>query len=241
MLNMKATMLTAHQHETAFAFFNARLFDNQLPDCVISLGSMNRARGMYRYGFYASTGEGRRDEIVMNPETFSDLRDYLSTLVHEQAHLWQYHLGKPGKNGYHNKEWAAKMLSLGLPPYAIREPEKMTGIRVSHTVQEGGAFDVVCGELLRGGFALTWTHESEVAPHLTEEELEEEKQQEKRKTSKARSKTPFFCEKCGGKAWAKDTARLVCGQCWMPMHTEADVVRSRQNVGQAPMPARKSA
>ncbi|MFC5849400.1 hypothetical protein [Deinococcus petrolearius] len=79
MLNMKATMLTAHQHETAFAFFNARLFEGQLPDCVISLGSMARAQGMYRFGFYASTGEGRRDEIVMNPETFSDLRDYLST------------------------------------------------------------------------------------------------------------------------------------------------------------------
>jgi hypothetical protein len=46
----------------------------------------------------------------------------LSTLVHEQAHLWQHHFGKPGRGRYHNREWAAKMVEIGLIPSATGEP-----------------------------------------------------------------------------------------------------------------------
>jgi len=32
------------------------------------------------------------------------------------VHQWQQHHGKPGRRGYHNKQWAAKMNSVGLVP-----------------------------------------------------------------------------------------------------------------------------
>lgn len=41
-------------------------------------------------------------------------RDILSTLLHEMVHHWQYRFGTPGRRGYHNIEFAAKMLEVGL-------------------------------------------------------------------------------------------------------------------------------
>lgn len=38
------------------------------------------------------------------------------------THLWQYHFGKPGRRGYHNKEWANKMESIGLMPSSTGQP-----------------------------------------------------------------------------------------------------------------------
>jgi hypothetical protein len=32
------------------------------------------------------------------------------------AHLWQWEFGSPYKNGYHNTEWAGKMIEIGLMP-----------------------------------------------------------------------------------------------------------------------------
>ncbi|WP_435330610.1 SprT-like domain-containing protein, partial [Klebsiella pneumoniae] len=58
------------------------------------------------------------DEIAMNPVYFSirTIKATLSTLVHEMVHQWQFHFGKAGRRGYHNKEWAALMERVGLMP-----------------------------------------------------------------------------------------------------------------------------
>jgi predicted SprT family Zn-dependent metalloprotease len=55
------------------------------------------------------------DEIALNPRTFIDRtdREIVSTLVREMVHLWQFHFGKPGRRGYHNKQWATKMEEIG--------------------------------------------------------------------------------------------------------------------------------
>jgi hypothetical protein len=42
--------------------------------------------------------------------------------VHEMAHVWQHAHGKPSRNGYHNKEWAAKMDERGLIPSDTHPP-----------------------------------------------------------------------------------------------------------------------
>jgi DNA repair photolyase len=43
------------------------------------------------------------------------LADVLRTLTHELGHEWQYLYGKPGRPPYHNKQFQAKMLEIGIP------------------------------------------------------------------------------------------------------------------------------
>jgi hypothetical protein len=43
------------------------------------------------------------------------LADILRTLTHEVGHCWQYVYGKPGKGNYHNTQFQAKMLEIGIP------------------------------------------------------------------------------------------------------------------------------
>ena len=41
----------------------------------------------------------------------------LAILAHEMTHLWQFHYGKPSRSGYHNKQQANIMGSMGsMPP-----------------------------------------------------------------------------------------------------------------------------
>ena len=72
-------------------------------------------------------------------------RESLSTLVHEQTHVWRRYFGPlnrrggKGANGYHDTVWRDEMLRIGLPPSDTGEPGgKMLGYRMSHYVEEGG-------------------------------------------------------------------------------------------------------
>jgi predicted SprT family Zn-dependent metalloprotease len=62
--------------------------------------------------------ESGEHELALNPDGFIGQSDgqIMQTLVHEQAHVWQHYFGKPSARGYHNREWAAKMKSIGLMP-----------------------------------------------------------------------------------------------------------------------------
>jgi hypothetical protein len=191
--------------DRAYDFFNAELFGGALPRCLIT---MQRHKGAFGYfapeRFGSSVGEVV-DEIALNPMYFAkrDARATLSTLAHEQAHLWQQHFGAPSRSGYHNKEWAAKMREIGLHPSDTAAPGgKETGQKVSHFIVDGGAFDRAFAKLQAQGlgdlFGDRWD-ESETAA--------------KAKAKKNASKTAFECEECGLKAWAKADARLMCGEC----------------------------
>ncbi|MCS3273396.1 SprT-like domain-containing protein (plasmid) [Bacteroides fragilis] len=74
-------------------------------------------------------------EISINPD-FMDRpdKDWHSTLVHEMCHLWQEDFGKPSRNNYHNnKQWATKMIEIGLMPSDFGEPGgKTTGQQMTH-------------------------------------------------------------------------------------------------------------
>ena len=210
------TSLTAQDHDHAYDFFNARLFDRTLPRCLITLSSGRRhAAGYFRPTYFSQDRATEViDEIGMNPEHFKDLESYLGTLVHEMAHLWQARFGKAGTRGYHNRAWASKMLELGLSPFNVNSPKEMTGVRVSHTIMAGGPFEVACRELLDTGFSVRWKHVPEELPAEDPEEAEpEDSKVALRKEQKKASKTPFHCPKCGLRAWSKPTSKLMCGSC----------------------------
>ena len=79
---------------------------------------------------YASIGrwvnEKRQyvDELAVNPEYFAKypLIEICQTLCHEMAHIWQAHYGSPGRRGYHNAQWAKKMVQIGLIPSSTGKP-----------------------------------------------------------------------------------------------------------------------
>lgn len=222
--------ITAADHDRAFEFFNQVLFGGALQRPVITLSSRKKAMGYFRSGFFRDERGQGADEIGLNPEYYSTLQDYLSTLVHEQAHQWQFQFGKPGKNGYHNKAWVEKMTELGLPPFNTKDPAKQTGTTVSHRVEPEGRFAVACAQLLRSGFTLRWTKSepdedvTELSPEQIEDLAAEAEEKRRRREAQRRSKTPYHCPVCLTKAWAKPKVKLMCGECWAVLVPSDEVV-----------------
>lgn len=201
----------------AFSFFNRTLFDSRLPLVLLTLSRHGRSLGYYRNRAFTSRIEQERmtDEIALCPNTFYDQadKDVLSTLVHEMVHLWQFSFGKRiSRRGYHNLEWAHRMLEVGLHPSDTGEPGgKMYGHSMSDYVIEGGPFDRAAEDLMNGGWRLGWearTSRVSLPTGLPEGEPQVESKQTRKK---------FACRRCQLAAWAKFKARLVCGDCGLIM------------------------
>ena len=157
---MDPTPLTYSELKLAYDHFNARLFEGQLPACLITL-----QREKKTYGYFSSQRFGARsgqvtDEIALNPEYFAvvPLIETLQTLVHEMVHLWQAHFGEPGRGRYHNAEWADRMESIGLMPSDTGRPAgKRTGDCMADYPLVGGRFIKAVDELVREhNFTISW-------------------------------------------------------------------------------------
>ena len=211
--------------QDAYDYFNAILFGGALPQCMITL---NRKRGAGGY-FWPNKFVNRdlsaaTDEIALNSDEFYryDDRFILSILVHEMAHLWQQHYGKPSRNGYHNGEWVTKMLALGLRPISHDNPGKMTGQKVSHKIVAGGAYDAAHQALLHTGFVLTWQSVPEDVVIVKGEVQRRDPDAAERQREKMRSsKTKYTCPQCAANAWAKLGSNLICGNCMVQMEAAA--------------------
>lgn len=203
----------------AYEWYNAQLFDGQLPSCLITLQRKARARGYYWPAHFKNRLRDREttDEIALNPDIFAGRsdKDILSTLVHEIVHLWQFKFGKPSR-GYHNRQWANKMESLGLMPSNTGAPGgKRTGYAMTHYILPGGRFDAVSETLLATGFRLTWQSNRFLTSHRgirVTAELDQDPQ-----VLQSRNKTKYTCTACGLNAWAKPATRLICGTCSLSM------------------------
>jgi predicted SprT family Zn-dependent metalloprotease len=186
---------------TAYDFFNERLFEGKLPHCLITMQRRNKAYGYFsgdRFGTF--DGSETTDEIALNPALFKDrtAKDILSVLVHEMVHLRQHHQGNRSRQGYHNSEWADMMDAIGLTPSSTGEPGgKRTGQRVNHYIVHGGAFDLACNDLLERGVHIAY--------------LDIWDSDERRK--KAAPKTKYTCPGCGLSVWGKPDIEVLCGAC----------------------------
>ena len=200
--------------DTAFAHFNHYLFGCTLPPVIITLQRKNHAYGYFSGDrFYGRDNDERTHEIALNPELFNGRTDteILATLAHEMAHLWQYVHGKRPRRAYHDKQWANKMLEIGLQPINVDHPDKMTGQKVTHEIMDGGAFAQCVADFLAQGYALRWQSAS-----LDEPKEGEEKEKKERKKSKVK----YTCPGCEQNAWAKPGANLFCGDCMISMKSE---------------------
>lgn len=192
----------------AYDFYNARLFDEELPQVLFTLQRKRNARGYFSPDRFATRGDDHPadvHEIALNPDTFVDRtdKDILSTLVHEMVHLWQMEYGEkfPRRN-YHNREWADRMLGIGLIPSATGEeggPE--TGTKMTHYIEDGGLFDTITDEFLESGFAFP-IEAKRLAPRAA--------------ADRSKNKTAYVCPGCGAKIWGKLGVKALCGDCEVP-------------------------
>lgn len=197
--------VTATEYKTlsdGFDWLNRELFGDTLAPSLITLNNRNRrSRGFYVHErFGARRGDGRVSEIALNPDTFHDRTDLqiLSTLAHEMAHAWQAQHGQPGRGGYHNREWAARMESIGLmPSHNGRPGGRRTGSQMTHYIIPDGPFERSARDFLKL-YTLHW-------------QASGKRREEAKK--KRESKTKFTCPLCGQAAWAKLSAHLLCGDC----------------------------
>lgn len=192
------------EFQTAYDFFNQELFDNQLPDCLITYQRKPKTKGYFADGRFENTQNGKIiDEIAMNPDYFRGEnitpKTILSTLVHEMCHLWQKYQGKPGRGRYHNEEWAKMMLTVGLHPTNDGTlTGQMTGDSVSHLIIEGEIFDQVSDKLL-AEIQIAWVD-----------------RWTSRKTlpgAPQKNKTKYVCPVCHLNIWGKSEIHIICGTC----------------------------
>lgn len=145
-------------------------------------------------------GNHTTDEVNLNCKAFKGKTTtwILSVLVHEATHLWQDHFGeKKSKNGYHNQEWANKMISIGLQPsHTGLLDGNETGYSVSHYIIDGGLFSTTCDTFLAN---------NDVPLYL------ELRSGRKNRTDTGKNK--FTCPGCTGNAWAAKSMSLVCKKC----------------------------
>ncbi|EEE1944776.1 TPA: SprT-like domain-containing protein [Escherichia coli] len=160
MKNSKKPAIQAYSElQQAYDFFNATLFEQMLPDMLITL-----QRGKNTFGYFAPdrfTGESDLSELAMNPDYFGgrSLVDTLSTLVHEMVHVWQHYTPgiKKCRGGYHDRVWGEKMEQIGLMPSNTGLPGgRKTGQQMTHYIIRGGRFQTAVYDLLKSGFSISW-------------------------------------------------------------------------------------
>ena len=209
LMSHNPTTETYTELQKAYDFFNQALFANQLPSCLITLQRRSRTYGYFSAKRFQHTQAGTfADEIAMNPDHFKteSLQKVLSTLVHEMVHLQQAYFGKPSRKGYHNREWASMMKTVGLIASSTGEPGgNQVGQCVSHYIETGGQFEKTCQTLINNGFKLSW------ADTLGDQ----------RKTiTSTPGRWRYHCKQCGLIAWAKPKTTLICGTCKQPLWGE---------------------
>lgn len=207
--------------DTAYRAFNTMLFNDHLPLCLITLQPRClRVYGYYSGGRFRSNRNKDRttDEIALNPVHFkrSKPTEILTTLAHEMVHLWQEHFGKPSRRGYHNHEWAAKMMSIGLHPSSTGKPGgAIVGQHMSDYLIPHGALAVAIDVLIENGFGISWY--DRIADLIEDAEPADGTAMPSGpatiQPTRSGARVKYSCSVCALNAWAKPAVNLVCGKC----------------------------
>jgi DNA-directed RNA polymerase subunit RPC12/RpoP len=144
--------------------------------------------------------------------------------------------GKPGRAGYHNIEWADKMMGIGLMPSSTGSlGGAHTGQKMADYPIPGGRFVDACAALVRKGIELPWVDQGikdqTMYRALNAAELGLEvgtanklivtvgslfpkldvymlKKDEIKKV-----KITYVCTSCGAKVWGKRGLEIACHTC----------------------------
>lgn len=223
------TAQVSAEWQFAYSYFNERLFDNQLPDCVITFTRHPAAQGYFCAEAFRDRKGVIAHEIAMNPAYF-DMGDQESfaTLVHEMVHLWRHLFG--GKNrkggfsapGYHDAIWAGKMETIGLMPSDTGKPGgNKTGYHMRDYAIDGEAFDIACRELLISGHTVNWRDARSVfqaeSPTAGDADNTGEGVRPGPRPRRTKTRTRFVCPGCDLRLYTRRSARLACLDCELPV------------------------
>jgi hypothetical protein len=190
--------------QEAYDHLNAELFDRALPDVFITYQRKANSVGYFSPDrFSGRVGEFGRHELALNPDGFIGQTDeqIVQTLVHEMVHVWQHHCGTPPSRNYHNKEWSAKMKSIGLQPSSTgMVGGKETGARMSDYIMPNSPFTRAYAKFAATGWGLNLQSAPRPGPKGT-----------------PNSKTKFSCSACGQNAWGKPDLEINCRPCGVQM------------------------
>jgi len=129
--------------QIAYEHFNHRLFEGKLVKVIFTVQRKAGVMGYFAPERWGNLNGKKCHEIAINPSYIANARliEVMQTLVHEMVHCWQYCYGNPGRKYYHNKQWANKMMDVGLMPSSTGRPGgNITGQQMSDYIIEGGDF-----------------------------------------------------------------------------------------------------
>ena len=142
-----------------YSYFNGKLFSGALPICLLTFQRQAKTMGYASKGRWVNGRNESVDELSINPEYLfgSQMEELCQTMIHEQCHIWQYHFGRPSRKSYHDREWAAKMESLGLIPSSTGYPGgHKTGQKMDDYLLAGGPSHLAIESLKASGFDMPW-------------------------------------------------------------------------------------
>lgn len=132
-----------------FDYFNASLFDNELPtDCMLTFATFGRSKAYFTPSRWKETGrEKTAHELSLNPTLLNERKEIaLAWLVRLQVQLWQSEYGidrskRSLEKRYYNREFSDKMAKIGVPCSSDGTPEgEKTGYTMHHWIEKGGAY-----------------------------------------------------------------------------------------------------
>lgn len=206
-----------------YSFYNQHLFNSELVDVMITVTRKKNTMGYFSPKRWENNSDEENKQIVgelaMNPSFFKgyNVVEIMQTLVHEMCHVWQFQFGKVTKqmyNGYHNKQWANKMIEIGLYPSDTgKEGGKMLGYKMNDYVIENGLFQKTTSILQTlTDFKSLWVDVNpiknfSVANVITLEDGEEIK--EPKPKTKGKNKYSCGCTNI----WGAMDIDIICNKC----------------------------
>jgi hypothetical protein len=228
--------------QNIYYIFNKELFDDTLPNCLITVQRKKRVMGYFSPNRWVDNQGNKVHELALNPSYFTSCNfiEVFQTIVHEMCHLWQFEFGTPSRRTYHNKEWAVKMESLGLIPSSTGRPGgNKTGQSMNDYPEKGGVFESLCIKLFKDGLFVNWfdrfpeerfisNYESE--SYETIETFENDileslyttvaavindivPVEEVKAMSQVKQKTKYKCPSCNAAVWGKPNLNIKCNTC----------------------------
>lgn len=203
----------AKAFEGTFKYFNMKLFDNKLPQCMtIFSRNQNIIGGYFSPDKWENEDGIKIGEIALNANLMQDgdFLELFNTLVHEMVHLEQYTFGEPGRANYHNEQYADWAERVGLKCVDTKTGKRTGQSMTTTLVPSGPAEDAIANipeELLFPWYAKTMT----VDNGQESEDRPEGGAEAPKKKAGARSK--YTCAECGLNVWAKGGVSLICGEC----------------------------
>ena len=160
------------------SMINAECFDGALPSLLITIKGKGNVFGYYKYKAHVSHNGQHADELAVNPRFFAShgFQALLQTLGHEMTHQWQQYFGRQkSRRSYHNREFADKMISIGLIPSATgKAGGAQTGQFMADYMAEEGPIVTLFERLTVEGVYIPWYKqlagkEADPSPELSPE------------------------------------------------------------------------